>query len=225
MLLDSILGLLTPPICKGCGEISSGALCRDCFQETIDEPYQCCLICGSLTSLDNLCKACQNKSDLSRAFVIGQNTGVLKKLTYDYKLLPERHIAKTLANLLDEVLPILPPATVIMPIPTIPNHIRERGFGHTEVVARIFARKRHLPYRQLLTRTDNSVQHGLKARERIKAAAKTFAIKENHGKITEVLLIDDIYTTGATIKAAAKLLKNAGVININLAIIARHSKK
>lgn len=225
MWLDSLLGLFTPPICKGCGEISSAGLCDACLREMADEPYARCLICDGLTTVDNLCRNCKTGSVFSRAYVIGQSSGVLKTLVYDYKLLPERHIAKTLASLLNETLPILPNGTVITSIPTIPNHIRQRGFGHTELIAKLFARKRRLTYRQLLIRTDNAVQHGLKARERKKAAEKTFAVKNTSDKPSEILLIDDIYTTGSTVNAAAKQLKDSGIKRINLAIIARHSKK
>lgn len=225
MWVDSILGLVAPPLCKGCHETSSRGLCDACLETIIDEGYPYCAICNNLSSTNNLCKNCCTTSIFSRIYVTGENTETLKKLTYDYKLLPERHIAKTLANILDQTLPILPSNTIIIPIPTIPNHIRQRGFGHVELVAKLLARKRRLPYHRLLYRSDNAVLHNLTSRERKKAADTSFAIRNVKQKIDDVLLIDDIYTTGSTTHKAAQLLADAGAKSINLAIIARHSKK
>jgi ComF family protein len=223
MLLDLLLSLFAPHHCLGCGVAGSG-LCNSCKNDIIDEPYPNCLVCSNSTSHSNICTNCQISTNISRAFVLGKNQGILKKLIYDYKFKPARGLSKDLSDILDKILPILPKNTVIVPISTIPKHIRERGFGHIELIAKQLARKRHLKYYPLLARTDNSVQHGLKEAERAKVAAKTFSI-EPHIKIPkEILLIDDIYTTGETVKSAAKLLKNSGVKTINVAIFARQTK-
>jgi ComF family protein len=182
------------------------------------------LLCGSATLADNLCSACRRTSRISRAFVVGENKGLLKTLLYNYKFAPVRGYSKVLSDILSSMLPILPTETVVVPIPTISKHIRQRGFGHIELVAKYLAHSRRLKYSNLLLRLDNSVQHGLKASERTKAAAKTFSINPQAKIPKEILLIDDIYTTGATIKAATKLLKSAGIKTINLAIVARHRK-
>jgi ComF family protein len=146
-------------------------------------------------------------------------------LVYDFKFKSEYGNAQVLAQLLDETLPIFPDSTVIVPIPTIPKHIRQRGFGHTETIAKLLARKRKMKLlKNWLIRTDNSVQHGLKAKDRQKIAQKTFGIRPLGQPPSEILLIDDVYTTGATANAAAKLLQKAGVKTINLALIARHDK-
>jgi ComF family protein len=224
MLLDSLLSLFAPHVCLGCGRLGGG-LCESCKNDIIDEVYPNCLLCGSSASASNLCSACRKTSRISRAYVVGENKGLLKNLVYNYKFASVRGYSKVLSGILNLMLPILPPATVVVPIPTISKHIRQRGFGHIELVARHLARSRRLKYSSLLVRLDNSVQHGLKAKDRAKAAARTFSINPHIKIPKEILLIDDIYTTGATIKAATKLLKSAGVKTINLAILARHTKR
>jgi ComF family protein len=223
MLLDSLLSLFAPHQCQGCGRLGSG-LCNSCKNDIIDEIYANCLLCDSSASADNLCPTCRQTSQISRAFVVGENKGVLKNLLYNYKFGPIRGYGKVLSDILSSMLPILPTETVVVPIPTISKHIRQRGFGHIELVAKYLAHSRRLKYSNLLLRLDNSVQHGLKAKDRAKAAAKTFLVNPQAKIPKEILLLDDIYTTGATIKAATKLLKSAGVKTINLAIIARHRK-
>jgi ComF family protein len=220
MFIDNILSLFSPHICKGCGQTGAG-LCESCFFDIISEKYGHCLVCGAVTNR-GLCRQCAAKTPFDRVFVVGERRGVLKHLVGDYKYNSERGNTGIMVRLLDETLPILPDNCLVVPIPTIAPHIRRRGFGHTELVGKGLAKLRHLEYDgKLLQRANNSVQHGLTVAERRQQAKHTFRLGRNHHIPGEILLFDDIYTTGATITAAAKLLKNAGVKTINLAIIAR----
>lgn len=225
MTIDLLLGAVTPHICKGCGAVDNG-LCAECFADIIDTGYDYCISCGVLTTHDNLCGDCRAKLAIDRAFVVGPRMGALRRLVGDFKFNSERGHAATIAQLLDATLPTLPTGTVVIPIPTIAPHIRRRGFGHTELVARVFARYRKLRYNsRLLKRATNSVQHGLSAADRRREAARAFMVNPRRVVVPrEILLIDDIYTTGSTIIAASKLLRAAGVETINIAIVARQVK-
>jgi ComF family protein len=224
MLFDRILGLLAPHDCKGCGRAGTG-LCSGCQVDITESPYGKCLGCGTITTDNNICRGCRAKLPFDRAYVIGERRGTLKRLVGDFKFNSERGQARVIADLLDAVLPILPDGTVIIPIPTIAPHVRQRGFGHTELVARLLAGQRHMRYdSHLLLRATNTVQHGLRAAQRRKQAAKAFTVNGHRTVPAEILLLDDIYTTGATATAAARLLKKAGVKTVNLAIVARQVK-
>ncbi|MDR1196697.1 MAG: hypothetical protein LBL08_00220 [Candidatus Nomurabacteria bacterium] len=225
MLLDLLLSIVSPHLCKGCGVVGSG-LCECCKNDITSEKWGNCLLCNGFSTTSNLCRNCRKNRLFADIFVVGESSGALKNLVYDFKFNSERGHARVLAELLDETLPILPNEVVVVPIPTIPKHIRQRGFGHTELVAKKLASLRGLKYAQnILIRADNSVQHGLKAKQRFMAAAKTFKIHRTKNLPEKILLVDDVYTTGATVKAAAKLLKAAGIKTIYLAIIARHNNK
>ena len=83
------------------------------------------------------------------------------------------------AKLIDEILPTLPVGTVVVPIPTIASHIRMRGFGHTEIVAKKLAQTRHLKCSlKLLLRADNLIQHGYKFARTQETSPKAFEINE-----------------------------------------------
>jgi len=223
-IFDVGLRPFAPHICKGCGRPGS-TLCENCIFDNIDNKYAKCVVCGALTGHDNLCQKCRVLMPFDRAFVVGERKEVLEKLVGDFKYESERDGANAIAKLLDGVLPALPKSTVIIPIPTIAPHIRARGFGHTEIVTKRLARIQSLKCDlNLLLRTDSSVQHGLKLAERKKQAKKAFEINTKRPVPSEVLLFDDIYTTGATIIAASQILKKAGVKTINIAIVARQSK-
>ena len=223
-MIDRALGLVAPHTCKGCDKLGRG-LCHECFFDIVDSGYDRCISCGILTTNDSLCRNCRARLPFERAFVVGERHNALKRLVGDFKFNSERGHAYVIADLLNSALPILPDDTVIIPIPTIAPHIRRRGFGHTELIAKILANKRHLACdRHLLLRANNSVQHGLSIRERQKQSRKAFRINNRKTIPSEVLLVDDIYTTGATIISASKLLKQTGVKTINVAIVARQTK-
>jgi ComF family protein len=156
-------------------------------------------------------------------FVVGERTKTLKRLVGNYKYFSRRESAGAMAGLLSDTLPDeLPKNLVIVPLPTIPGHVRERGFDHMKLVARQLSRLRGLSCDLgLLCRTDNVSQHSASSRQRQKQAAQAFRINSHRPISARILLIDDIYTTGATTIMAAKLLKKHGAKEIWLGIVAR----
>jgi ComF family protein len=160
-------------------------------------------------------------------FVVGERTKTLKELVGNFKYLSRRESAQAIAELLDSVLPEnLPDDLVVVPLPTIPKHIRERGFDHMKLVARKLSRQRRLVCSlDLLGRTGNASQHSADLRQRQRQATQAFAINPSRPVPTKVFLVDDIYTTGATVTAVAKLLQKHGAKEIWLGIVARQMKK
>jgi len=92
--------------------------------------------------------------------------------------------------------------------PTTPEHRRGRGFDHGEVLARAVARRLRLPARALLRRADGPAQTGRPAHERL-AGGPSFSLLRPLPAGTHVLLVDDVVTTGATLRAASRALTRA----------------
>ena len=197
-MLDQILAIISPHNCKGCGETGS-LLCGRCI----------------FNITENKINSTQKK-----VYSVGGRKGVLKQLTDDYKFSSERAAAEVLATLLDRVLPELPLETVIVPVPTASAHVRQYGFDHTRLLTHKLAKRRGLRHDSLLARTNNQAQHFLRRVEREKAAQNAFRLKTGVKVPPDILLIDDIVTTGATLRAARKLLRSAGAKNIKIAVIA-----
>jgi ComF family protein len=178
-----------------------------------------------LAKSGNLCSSCGSELPFSGVFVVGERAKTLKKLVGNYKYFSRRESAKVIAELLNSILPEkLPRGLTIVPLPTIPAHIRERGFDHMKLVARELARLQKLPCDlKLLRRTDNISQHSANLRQRQKQARQAFTIDSRRSVSTQILIIDDIYTTGATTAAAARLLKQHGAKDVWLGVVARQN--
>lgn len=127
------------------------------------------------------------------------------------------YIEELVAHLGDEITYLKP--DVIIPIPVHPSRWRQRGYNQAELIAKELSRKMQIHIRNdILVRTIKTrPQKELSNVERIKNLERAFSVKrtgEDYTKYRKVLLIDDIYTTGSTIEACAKVLQSAGMREI-----------
>lgn len=213
----SLIDLIIPHYCCSCGTIGS-ILCEYCKYDTIYEKYDRCVVClGLARPGSNLCSTC--KVPFSRAWCTGERSGPLLGLINAYKFDRVRAACAILVDLIDETLPDLPRDVTVVPVPTIARHIRQRGYGHIEKIARRVATRRGYRYQEVLRRKTNSVQHGASRRDREQQAAQAFEITRVTPGV--YMLIDDVYTTGATLKYAAKALLEAGATEVWVVVLSR----
>ncbi len=213
------LDLLAPHSCRGCGRIGK-PLCDRCKKYIIANHVNYCPNCKT----KNPTGKCKNCKILPPVFIVDERTNLTGKLIHDFKYNSARALALPLAEMLDEILPEIPGDVSIVPLPTIPKHIRSRAFDHTLLLAKKLAHLRGKNYRveKLLTRSKNTVQVGTDAKTRLTQASSAYEII-NNAKLnpeTTYLLLDDVWTTGASMKAALKKLRKAGALKIIIAILA-----
>ena len=105
---------------------------------------------------------------------------------------------------------------VVTAVPTISRHVRERGFDHAGLLAREIAKRLECEYTEVFERKKNTVQVGADGETRKKQAKAAYEVK-NEAKIAPervYLVIDDVWTTGASVVAAAMKLKRKGAVNV-----------
>lgn len=219
-MINTLLSILAPHHCSGCGKTGS-LLCSNCKYNIVSEPFEGCLACQKPTQSKGLCNTC--RVPYSRAWTVTTRKDVVQRLIDLYKFERTKSAYRPLGDLLLATLPVLPAETIIVPIPTIPQHIRERGYDHTLLLARYIAKRRGLKISTKLLRTSQTSQRGAKVRVREQQAMQAFGIRGSFTGDQPYLLIDDIYTTGSTMKHAALTLKAAGATDVWVAIIARQT--
>lgn len=234
------LDLLCPHSCRGC-ECLGTVLCERCKNYIIQQHFDLCPICkqrlsraNSATIKNQLPHYPNCDSPFIGTFIVGYRTGALAKLIKDFKYQAVHAAGPILLDLLDATIPknleelllnfttntVKPPEIVIVPLPTIGKHIRTRGLDHTKILAKRLARRRNWQYSSLLGRAKDTVQVGTKAADRQAQAKSAYFLKAELDPDAYYILLDDIWTTGSTMLAAAQLFRDAGAKNLLAAVIA-----
>ena len=219
-MIDKILSYIAPHHCCSCDRIGT-ILCDNCKYNITSEIKPRCVVCGRPTRLGNLCTSCQVPYE--KVWVVGERAGALQRVIGLYKFERAKSAYKVLGDLLLEILPDLPDDTIIVPIPTVSSHIRERGYDHMLLIAKYIAKSRNLKYQTVLDRITTTKQRQSSAKKRALQAKNAFEVVGKIDKNVPYLLIDDVMTTGATIKYASKTLQKAGANHVWVAIIARQT--
>lgn len=217
-MFDTLLSYVAPHLCCGCGEIGA-LLCEDCKYDIKIEASDKCIACGLVSSANGICQRCD--VPYSRAWCVGERSGTLQRLIGDFKFQNMYAAYRPLASLLIESIDQLPENTVVVPIPTVSSHVRERGYDHTLLLAKQVATNYDVQLRCVLSRASTTKQRDASRSRRIAQAKRAFKITGYIDTSAPHILIDDIVTTGATIKYAAQTLRDAGVQEVWVAVIAR----
>lgn len=218
-MFDTLMSLIAPHHCSGCGVVGT-LLCDSCKYDILDDPFVGCVSCGSgLAGASGICRRC--KVPYSRGWCVADRRSTIQNLIGTYKFNNARSAFVQLAELLNDRLPVLPDNTVIVPVPTVSSHIRERGYDHMLLIAKRFASLRNLPLETLLQRQTNTKQRDASARRRNEQASDAFYSSKVPDASSVYLVLDDVITTGATVKYASKVLLDAGAKEVWVASISR----
>lgn len=215
-MFDKLLSIAAPHICCGCGKVGS-VLCEHCIHDIISDPFGRCVVCLRPSS-GGICSDCRGSVPYASVWIGGWREGTVRRLIDDYKFERVQEADEICMTLLDGVLPLISADTIITHVPTIRSHVRQRGYDHMERIAKKLAKRRKLDFIPLLSRKKEVAQRGSGRKARLSQQKGLFISTEID---RPVLLVDDIYTTGATIDAASRALKDAGAPVVYVAVLAR----
>lgn len=205
-ILDNLIGVLAPHTCLGCGA-EGRLLCPACASQlTPVEPL--CYRCQRLSSQGFTCLNCA--SPLARVRVVTNYSGPAKALIWQLKLNGAQAAARIIARHMALSLNDISPDTTIVPVPTATSRARQRGYDQAKLLARELSRQSGLRYLDCLVRHGRTSQHGANRSERLQQLQGSFRIKR-YVRNKQILLVDDVITTGATLEVAAKVLQGTEV--------------
>jgi ComF family protein len=218
--LWKFIDFVFPPTCVGCGKFGE-MICADCVDhikiiESISGNGQLSQIQNSLDvnnfqNLDNL---------FSFAYYTPPISSAIKKLKYKRDIGISNLLAKFLVELYNKNKMDI---DMVIPVPLNKNKIKERGFNQSYFLALPFSMTIQKPInKQSLRRfKDTPSQVGLNRQERFSNVSDAFRADPSLVQDKNILLIDDVATTGATMEACASALKSAGAKDIVGLTVAR----
>lgn len=226
---SALIDLLFPPQCVHCGAYGA-FFCAACAQRVEPVGPHVCECCGRpQQSLVAQCEQCQRQPAalLESVQIAALHTSPLREAIHAFKYEQRPELAKPLARYLVALIQSSPRGahlcTVdgVVPVPLYKERRQERGYNQSELLASAFCRSVQLPLRaEWLTRQRAThSQVGLAAAARQQNVQDAF-VATTAVKGKRILLVDDVYTTGATMRACALAALNAGAQTVSGLVLA-----
>lgn len=226
----NILDALFPRRCLGCGRIGK-YFCDQCRStiRVVEQNEAICPMCGRLAIDGVIHPRCRTRYGLDGLTSFFHYDGIIQKAV---KMLKYRRVSDLAAEFVSLIsVPCTLPRRqaglhhdpcIFVPIPLHPSRQKERGYNQAEILGALIAKKLNIPIAtDILKRVKKTVpQVEMKKREaRLKNMEGVFAVY--HTPPEHVVLFDDVFTTGATMRSAANRLKRAGAKFVWAVTIAR----
>ena len=187
---------------------------------------QRCEACGDIARV--LCVSCRTQlfamvqPDSDLAVVGVAYEGIARRLILNLKYHNRRQVVSVLVELLAQrVMQRIPNIATICDVvtwaPTSTARVRRRGHDQSELLARQLAKVLDVPCRRLLIKTSTNVQTGASREERLRGSV--FSARKL-GVNSHVMVVDDVVTTGTTLRCAADALRKAGVCQVTCVAVA-----
>ena len=204
--------------CLLCGCLTGRpGLCADC--EAQRRQLKTCTVCAAFVTEQGPCVHCRAESPLfTRARAAWPFGGAIRDRLHSFKYQEQTWLRRPLALLLTQTCKehySRIPFDAVIPAPISPSRLQERGYNQSELLSRLVAEELRLPHypHMLLRRMDTlplAVYNGPERRDLLR---KVFTAADAAAGKT-LLVVDDIYTTGATLDACAAALRDMGAVEV-----------
>lgn len=211
-MLEFVLNFLFPPVCSVCGKVDKNWLCSKCKNRVKR------LEKSELVLIDN--------KKYEKLLYIFKYESLIRKLILKYKFSGQGYLCNFFANVIinnKRNSQLLREYDLIIPVPMHKKKMQKRGYNQTELIAEKISSILGIEYKKCIQKVVNTTtQSKLGGKARQSNIQHAFFIKNDidvEGK--KVILLDDIYTTGATSEECSRILKNAGAEEVLILVLAK----
>lgn len=214
-MLDTFLDLIYPPVCGICGKINQNSLCKKCeLQLKRQAVFRIDDYSGDIK---------KNFEEHLYVFMYG---GIVRSMILNYKFNEKAYLYKTFVKFLlksEKFVEIIKSYDIIEPVPLGKARKKERGYNQSSLIATEISKNLKIKLSSSLNKTHNTLkQSTLTQKERQQNIQGAYMLKQSNNLYQKnVLLIDDVYTTGSTVNECCKELLKAGTKNIGVLTIAK----
>lgn len=223
----AFLDIIFPKRCVECGR-AGDYVCYDCAAKIEIIKTSTCAVCGKISKYGQFCAACKVKRDIKLSGLIvaaSYDEGPTREMIHHLKYSGFTGLASLLSEIIYQNLQNNLPKrqSVIVPVPLHKKREGLRGFNQSELIAKELSKKLNIPGGCAISRIkDTKTQVNLDRKQRKENLIGAFACDDKElveGK--DVLLIDDVATTLATLNECAKILQKAGAKKIWGVVVAK----
>ena len=220
--LEKALTFIFPTTCGICGVINKGYLCKKCKKD---------LIFSNIFLNQSDSYTCKKEYFIDEHFYLFSYEGIIREKILQYKFNEQSYLFNTFSEFFvnnKKLYGFLKKYDIIVPVPISKLRKRERGYNQSELIAKKIAAMESITFEPniLVKIKNNKSQSNLNKKQRLENVKNVYEIK-NLQKIKEknILIFDDIYTTGATTNECARILKKKGCKKVGVLTIAKDLEK
>lgn len=212
-MLEFVLDFLFPPACVVCGMINKNWLCSKCELR--------------VKRLEKSCIVDIKSKKYEKLLYIFKYESLIRKLVLGYKFANKAYINNFFANIIvknENNYNLLKQYDMIIPVPMHRKKMLKRGYNQTELISEKIAKELKIQNRPNILKkvVNTTTQSKLGGKARQTNIQHAFIIKNDiEVEDKKIILLDDIYTTGATSEECSRILKNAGAKEIIILVLAK----
>lgn len=221
-IIKSIKDCVFPVFCFSCKK-EGVWLCSECFAKMELNAQKACPVCHQYNDDGGACFDCKKQTFLDGhlAFMKYEESeiigGLVHSLKYNYAKEVFAVLEKIISGSLPQHLYYFNNIDLIIPVPLHGRRLAERGFNQAELIAETVARfiQKEIMNKILVRQRYTFVQARLNREERLRNVSGAFSLNEvSKIKDKNILLVDDVFTTGSTMQECARLLKQNGASQV-----------
>lgn len=216
--IEKVVNLISPYECLVCNN-EGQVVCQKCWEPNVPLRTPACFWCNALSKDGQTCPKCKRKTHLDGAIIPYRLNGLVEQCIYELKYYHNREIAKFLAGNIYKYLDDTE-LDYISYVPATGKNQRRRGYNQSKLLAKEISEIQAIPLHNSLSRVSHTDQIGLNRPERLTSVKGNFVPSKSYrGK--NILIVDDVLTTGATVNECAKTLKQAGAKKVWAVVVAK----
>lgn len=228
MFIDKVLNFLFPPVCGICLKKDKNWICDECLNK-LNSELKLKKIRIDKNISEKIYKVVYETNNIIKIFYLFEYKDLIRKKIIEFKFNDKSYLYKTFSNIIlknKKICKLLNSYDIIIPVPMFEKKKSKRGYNQTELISKEIAERLDIMFNNniLFKIKENKTQSLLNYHERKQNVINVYKINDSEMKNVsnkKIILFDDIYTTGFTVKECIKELEKLNPKKIDVLVLAK----
>ena len=228
MFIDKVLNFLFPPVCGICLKKDKNWICDECLNK-LNSELKLKKIRIDKNNSEKIYKVIYKTNNIIKIFYLFEYKDLIRKKIIEFKFNDKSYLYKTFSNIIlknKKICKLLNSYDIIIPVPMFEKKKSKRGYNQTELISKEIAERLDIMFNNniLFKIKENKTQSLLNYHERKQNVINVYKINDSEMKNVsnkKIILFDDIYTTGFTVKECIKELEKLNPKKVDVLVLAK----
>lgn len=228
MFIDKVLNFLFPPVCGICLKKDKNWICDECLNK-LNSELKLKKIRIDKNNSEKIYKVIYKTNNIIKIFYLFEYKDLIRKKIIEFKFNDKSYLYKTFSNIIlknKKICKLLNSYDIIIPVPMFEKKKSKRGYNQTELISKEIAKRLDITFNNniLFKIKENKTQSLLNYHERKQNVLNVYKINDSETKNVsnkKIILFDDIYTTGFTVKECIKELEKLNPKKVDVLVLAK----